>query len=172
MNPSAEPNPPIKTIVFLVIAILGCLIAFVTINNQKNTVPGEGFFNPYADQIPSVKHSTYPDFKGLDGLLAVGVADDQITGLKYALAKFDSTLNPPFGVVTIPGSSIKAIPRDRNSLTINNVVNFKLIVGSTSYDAHLEYGGLSDVRLMISDQSGKQIFDSGTININSQTPAV
>lgn len=171
MNPSVQPKPPVKTIICLVLAILGSFIAFTIINDKKNSIPDQAFYNPYADRIPSVKHSTYPNFKGLGGLLAVGVADDQITGLKYALAKFDHTLNPPFSVVTIPNSSIKAIPRDRNSLTINNVVNFKLTIGSTSYDAHLEYGGLSDVRVVISNQAGQQVFDSGTININNQTPA-
>lgn len=110
----------------------------------------------------AAKAPSQPDFIGLDGLLDIGVADDQITDLKYAFSKF-ATANKK-SVDTIAITQVVAAVHDPGSASTIFTVTFNADLDGTSYNAKYNYSDLTAGQLFLS-QSGKQIFDSGIIDV-------
>jgi hypothetical protein len=110
----------------------------------------------------TAKATSQPDFIGLDGLLDIGVADDQITDLKYAFSKFAAANNKLVDTIAI--TKVVAAVHDPNSASTIFTATFTADLDGAGYTAKYEYSDLTAGRLFLS-QSGKQIFDSGVIDV-------
>jgi hypothetical protein len=154
----------------IIVVILG--ISLIAVWQVKSSVPSNAATvtgNPVA---AAPKTSSFPGFSGFDTLVDDGVTDDQLTGLKYAFSRYTNNLPTKVRQVAIDKSTIVAVPRDRNSTSLINIIRFSVNLDTTPYDAEVDYSSLSPVQLKLFDPaSGATIFDSGVIDINTQTPA-
>lgn len=96
---------------------------------------------------------------GMDDLVNAGLTSLQATSLQAALQKFA----PSASSITIDPSSITHLPIDSRGSTAIIGYAFTVKIDSKSYHADLRCSSLSSAQLILTDQGGKQVFDSGTI---------
>ncbi len=107
-------------------------------------------------QRPRSKNSIV--FTGLSSILNIGVSATQVNNLQQFFFDFAPQAN------TISITNVAPVPHNRNSSSTSNTVNFTAQLNGKTYQARLEYSGLTDYsRLYLTDSSGAQVFDSNTV---------
>jgi hypothetical protein len=114
--------------------------------------------------------SADPEYINFDSLIDKGLSTDQATGIKYGFSQYNKSLPASVKTVTVDTESIRSAPRDRNNPSANSIVSFNVNLDDKTDRARVEFNGLSDVWLYLYDESGTALYESGLININSQSP--
>jgi hypothetical protein len=105
-----------------------------------------------------------PIFLGLGGLLDVGIAKDQTDDFKFAMYQYITSAKLKTKEVSINQQSIAVTPRDRESESTIEVVNFDIVLDRKDlYKVKMEYFDLDSIHLYIYDTAGKQLYDSGIV---------
>jgi len=158
----------------LVLMVLVAVLAIITatVFQTKSAVSDDAAIITASSSSLQPKLSSLPSFSGFESLVDKGLADDQLTGLQYAFGQLSKSLPTKLTKVSISQGTIVVVPRDRNSESPINVMRFTVSTNSGSYDAEVDYSSLSAVELKVFDHvTGATLFDSGVIDINTQTPA-
>lgn len=136
---------PNRRLIILIVVIVAALFGLVIyLGLRSGPVPAP--------------HKT--EFVGFEELLTRGATDFQIPALESAINKYLSESGLVVNTVELKSGTIEIVPRLRLSEE-NEKVDFDLLLDGQSYQARVEYIGLKAIRLTLSDNSGKQIFDSG-----------
>ncbi|MEO6513572.1 MAG: hypothetical protein ABIR37_02670 [Candidatus Saccharimonadales bacterium] len=170
MNPKTNQTIDTSTIVLAIVVAIFILV-LIAVGQSKSSVPSNAKTVTAVTATSAPKVSSLPSFSGFDTLVDDGLADDQLTGLEYAFGVYSKSLPVKIKQVSIDKGSILAVPRDRNSTSPNNVINFAVKLDGTTYTAEVDYSSLSPVQLKLFDAvGGATVFDSGVIDINTQVP--
>jgi hypothetical protein len=168
-NYQTNQNPVSPTTVVLAIVVVLALVGLLAAFGHKKSL-AEPVTTAATASSATPKKSQLPDFNNFGTLTDHGLADDQLTGLKYAFGLYSKTLSSPVKTVTLVGSSLDVVQRDPTSPDPNNVINFSVKLDAATYKAQVDYASLARVRLQLTDSSNTPVYDSGDIDINTQTP--
>lgn len=98
-------------------------------------------------------------YSGLDTLLDHGISSQQLDELQEAIHLYANSLKPPTKEATVDTDSLRRPPRDPSADVFS--LFFTLSFDKVSYNAKIEYSGLTFMRLLLYDQkTGAQVFDS------------
>ena len=114
-------------------------------------------------QIDSIAPAEAPRivrYSGFEELDARGIETDQIAILKFAINDFAVKNKVDLSIAAV--SNVAVLPRGETE-TLEHAT-FDLRLDGVKYFGTLEYSGVSSARLTIRDDTGKQIYDSGTKN--------
>lgn len=111
---------------------------------------GPGHY-PKADQ----GHGT--TFQGMSSFIQNGLTTDQVNGLIKDFSKFSSSAK----TVSVDPTSLIPGPHNPNSGDPSFTITFRVSIDSASYRGSVVYSGLSAVRLILYNNAGKSVFDSG-----------
>jgi hypothetical protein len=117
------------------------------------------------DAWPSATAQTIT-FARTNDLIPYGVTTDQINNTKYAITQFLSAANIKTDVVRF--ANIVPVPRNRDSESLSNFINFSVFIKEQEYKARLEYVSTSTIRLQLSNAAGAMVYDSQTIDSLNQ----
>jgi hypothetical protein len=108
-----------------------------------------------------------PSFLGMDTLITDGVSTEQVQAMETAIENFAQTTNLHLTSTVIDDSSVQAgAPNENNEALFT--VDFSVSINGTSYQAVLDYTGITSAELILSNPStGAQVFDSGMLSAGS-----
>lgn len=173
-----EPNEAADKKFFITLGILLLLLmvglgVLSTISKHKSSLAGELVISTSTtNDLPKSHPSFYPAFSGLSRFIDDGVTSDQVTGLKYAFYQYEQATQADFKKITVDDGSIATAPRDSNAPNLVNAMTFTVSIDGAPHKARMEYSGLSNITLSLYDQNNVTTYNSGTININTQTPKI
>lgn len=143
-NANLQPQDDDISVAITPIDYGDALTASVTVNGQ---VVG----------ISASKQVQDTSYSGLDDLINIGVSSFQIKGLQQSIQKFRD-------VASVDISNIN----DGNATSDGKATTtFDLRLNDTTYKAKFIYSDITVSHLYIYDQSNKQVFDSGDIDVES-----
>ena len=130
------------SIVFLIIAV--CLLALFALTHKTPE--------------PTQQVAT---FSGTDDLLSAGATNFVLSDMKFAFYQFLKQNNKAIG----QNVKISGVTHIHDSTTGYDQYKFRAIVGDSSYAAVLRTTSLDSAQLVLSDTSGKVVFDSGVVTL-------
>jgi hypothetical protein len=160
-----------KTLIVLVFVVIGILVLVVSLlatnsSNQKaSTSPTPSAAAGASTSDAVAKGPTMPQFAGFDELQSYGISANQIDAVKYAYFKYSKSINKKINNVELHSSTINVAPHDRYSESTTDTVTFSASLDDTLYQAKVEYSGLYEARLHLLDSTGKEFYDSGTVDL-------
>lgn len=151
----------------ILLPILASIVFLVFIKPSPTDLSSEEYFDPGSGEtVSSPKNktpemlgtsSTDPIYLGFSKLINSGLTMDQLELVKEVIARFSSTDNRKITEISVTVDTINQnITDDGISLTFGLTAN-----RTTKYLCTVSYTGLNDVTLIITDETGKQVFDSG-----------
>lgn len=158
------------TIGAFVLAIIVVLAVASSIASSKSSVGSARKL--ISQQIASQKTitSNHPQFNNFNSLKTYGLTDNQLTGLEYAFSGFVKTNKPSTNTVQLNSTSVALVPNTDYTDNPTTSLTFVVAIGKNSYNAKIIYSGTADINLLLDNVSGKQVYSSGLININTQSP--
>jgi hypothetical protein len=107
-----------------------------------------------------------PIFLGTASLLDYGVASDQEQDMQFAIYQYFNGKNEKVKEVSVAVDTIAPVPRDRNSASTRETINFDIVVDrKTTYKVKMEYFDLVSIQLYLYDSTGAtQLYDSGVVS--------
>lgn len=154
--------------ILLGVAILLFLIA-QSVSKSKHSIPANQFI---AQQETISKHDSWlPSFDGMSVLTDRGLSGDQLTGIKYAFGLYVKQLPAGAHHVVVDENSIQTSLIDRNHPSVNRSMTGDVKIDGTTHKATIGFSILtSETSLTLQDSEGNTIYQSGAIDINTQTP--
>lgn len=165
---------------FVVLVIIGLVLVIGNSTKTNDITNGGQHVDPFSHETvsnPSGKAkdqygtpSDTPVYLGFDKLLDYGLGSDQLKNVETAFYTYSQAQTTQIGQVSIDVDHISTQhdPNNPNSLfDINFNVQFD---EKNIYKAKVEYSGLDDVRLYLTDsKTGKIIYDSKVIYSSSES---
>ena len=155
----------------VVLAAMLSLSAVFLLGGKKQSSQSETYQDPYSGEVISNPANKTPEtfggdpnqavFPGISKLLDYGVTTGQLTTLKAYLEQPEQVnQNGRPKVISTVVDTIQSQPYDPNS-TAPAAVTFDVVYDNTSrYHARMEYSGLADIRLVLTDNNSRVVFDS------------
>lgn len=176
-NRNARKIAVVFAVVVIVVFVVTIIVLVSKPHPSQNTAQETVYHDPYSGEtVTDIKGKgpdTYgvnpeePVFLGISKLLDNGISSTQLEDYKQAVYNYSLHRNPKIQEISIHVNDIKRPTRDPNSdidtLTFDVTINRK-----DTYQARFDYSLLTIARLTLS-QNGKQIFDSGNIDVTTQT---
>lgn len=155
----------------LAFAVVFLIIGTFVVHSHKQVMPTDTV-DAVHQSLPAPKNSSLPEFKNFSTLTDNGLADDQLTGLKYEFGLFSKTLSPQPKTITLDSNSVAVQPRNPNIADPNNHTTFEVTINGQKYLSDAVYSGLSKITLRVFSPSGSDVlYDSGELDINTQNPS-
>lgn len=170
-------------IVTLLVVVIGGLALLGRSNNNENTGKVKDVTNGQGNYYDSNSKETVsnpsgktpenygatagaPIYLGLNGLLDYGVASDQVGDYRFAIYQYFKSNHMKASEVSIAVDSVVPTPRDPDSSSTINTINFNIVVDrKTTYKVKMDYFDLSSINLQLFDSTGaKLLYDSGTVS--------
>jgi|GEM_PF-2538625 len=178
---TSKKNRSIIILVGVVIVVVGIamLVAHNSSKNKKitNNTPNSSAYNTGnsggdTSTPPTAQAPQRPDFVNTDAVTNVGITQDQLTAFKYEAFLFIKQNNLTVKTVTIDKGSVSTPPNDPDNPASFNTVYFNTTFDATMYRARLDGSNtsVSTARLYLYNSNNQVIYDSGNIDIQSQTP--
>jgi len=164
--------------IVVVVVVISLLVSHNS-NKKKivNNTPNSSAYNTGnsgsdSSTPPTAQAPQRPDFVNLEAITAVGITQDQITAFKYEAFLFIKQNNFTTKTVTIEKGSVSTPPYDPDFPTPYTTAYFNVNFDATMYRARLDGSdaSVSTARLYLYNSSNQQIYDSGNIDIQNQTP--
>ncbi|HVO86480.1 MAG TPA: hypothetical protein VMT23_01980 [Candidatus Binatia bacterium] len=126
-----------------------------TVSNPSGVAPEHYGSNP-----------ELPIYLGFDKLLNYGLSSEQVFSLQVAFYNYTQTVSPPVTQVSV---GVDTISTDHDAADPNSPFFISFDVGfngNKAGRAKVDYSDLElkSVRLYLTDNSGKQVFDSGVVD--------
>lgn len=155
----------------LVVLVIICLASISLINHAKSSINTSPTLVT-SNNLQAPLSSTHPEYTGFETLVNQGLSSDQLVGAKYAFYQFlvSKKLSPAAIRNTVVAVRTASAQTSHIPETANNTTLFMVSVGNVGYNASVNYTVFGGVELSLSDVGGRQVFDSGLIDINTQAP--
>lgn len=177
-----------KRLLIIIVAVAAVLAAGIFVllrqkpskgNDAATTGPTTVYHDPVSGEDivtqqgktpePTVAAPTSPIYAGFDKLINQGMTQEQ---LQTTYAAFESY--KPFASdkvqISLAADDIQPVqPQDNDPLYRWSIRSHIVVNRTTTYKVQIYYWGIDDVQLLLSDQNGTQIFDSGAIGSDQNT---
>lgn len=160
-----SPNKNKAILVGIVLMpVIISLIVFVFISSRSSN--SEEYFDPGSGETVSDPKGKTPELFGVDSeaplflgfskLIDAGLTSGQLDLVKASFGRFSKTEDRYITELSITVDTIERTEEDSGfSLSFDLTANREI-----KYSCTVSYVGLDDARVVVSDESGKQIFDS------------
>jgi hypothetical protein len=112
--------------------------------------------------VPSNPNRTI--YVGTTKLIEHGVSTFQVDSLKRALYDYAVSSDRPGNAITIDERSVEKVPRDRESESITEIINFRVSIDNSVFVARMEYFDLTSMRVYLyTGNYEKEVYDSKVI---------
>ena len=133
---------------------IAVIVLFVTVGNQTTT-----------NDVDQQRANTNID-AGLSELLTRGVSSYQIDSLKNGLYRFARQENEDIVKMTMNIDSVDRIVENSGEVSEDYVI-FTIKLGGKQYSVRSNLPGMSSAQVLVSE-AGKQVFDSGVIDLAAE----
>lgn len=179
-NPDRKRLIVIGIVVLAVVIVVGVVAATISSHNKNNAnknkvkdiTTGQGdYYDPNSHDTVSNPAGKTPEnygattdapvYLGVDALLNNSLTDTQVGDYKFAVYQYFKSAGIKTTQVSVAVDTIVA-PHNPDSttqtMTFNIVVNRK-----DTYKVSMDYSDLDTIDLRLSDNTGKQLYDSGAV---------
>jgi len=167
-----------RKVIFLAVCLIltaGLYLGFFRPESKQPV--GDGSTGLYVDPLshetvsspigkaPDIYGSTanLPLYLGFSKLYDHGISDQQLSGLKTAFYNYSQKQATPIKEISIDVDHITSQYNPASNDTHFYILFNGTFDRKTAYKAKAQYSGLNDIRLLLTDSSGKATFDSGVI---------
>jgi len=160
----------------VVLVIIGA--AVLLFSNHSSKSPGSTYVDPLSHQTVSSPPGKTPDtygtvadqplYLGFDRLLDHGLTLVQINNLKAAFYKYSLAQSPHLKEISIAVDNITTSYKQTAHSTVFYIYFNGRFDRAMPFNAKIQYNGIDDVRLFLSNNNNKQVFDSGIINYSGE----
>jgi hypothetical protein len=163
--------------ILLTLLVIGLILSFAS--PSKPNTPGQ-HIDPFSHETVSNPPGKAPDkfgiptdtpvYLGFDKLLNYGLGFGQLKNVQTAFYRYSHSLPKPIGQISVDVDHIST-QHDPTNPSSPFDISFKVQFDENKvYQAKVEYTGLNDVRLFITDpSSNKIIYDSQTLYSSLQS---
>lgn len=169
-QPATPISPRARLIIFVAIGLavligIGVFIATLSSGSPTSVATPSPATSGTPEPTPTPQDTAKApaiNFVGLEGFDENGLSDDQMTALKFGFSKY-AKANKPVKTATL--SAVEPAPRDPSDNNPTFTLTFTANLDGTIYNGRFDYADLTAGRLFLINKSGKQIFDSGLIDV-------
>lgn len=166
------------TVLVVGIGVVATMVSNHNKNAHKKTndiTTGQGdYYDPNSHQTVSNPAGKTPEnygattdapiFLGTDALLNNSLTDTQVGDYKFAIYQYFKQANIKSTEVSIAVNTIAVPPHDPNSASTTQTITFNIVVNrKDTYRVSMDYSNFDTVDLRLADNTGKQLYDSGTV---------
>lgn len=120
-----------------------------------------GFFHHRPVSFPQADQLQATTYEGMSSFIDRGLSTDQVNGVMRAFSKF----SPSAQTVSVDTESLVLYPGPKHDGTF--FVKFDVSVDSEDYKGTVSFSDIESIRMVLYDQNGKNIFNSGVVTASS-----
>jgi hypothetical protein len=168
--------------VFAFVVIIGIAAVMISNHAKKNsssktkdiTTGSSDYYDPNSHQTVSNPAGKTPDtygattdapiYLGTDALLSNSLTDTQVGDYKFAIYQYLKQANIKATEVSIAVETVVVPPHDPNSTSMTQSITFNIVINrKDTYRVEIDYTDLDSIDLKLADNTGKALYDSGTV---------
>jgi hypothetical protein len=100
-------------------------------------------------------------YDNFQALLDSGVSSEQLVSVESSTATYVKSLGHPVKTVSVDTDSIHHLAKNPDSTV--DTLEYTISIDGKLYTSHLNYIGIDAIQLLILDDSGAQVYDSGVL---------